>query len=221
MGIDDRDYMHQRRDAMTRWERSLRPRQPRYRWVFPLIFWLAVLFAGYTLAERWLEHREQQRVQRHPARAVVAPPVRAPLVAPPAPLAPPTVPTAPTPRTEQVTKCVAANGTAGYTDGPCPHGSRSTLVSVQPDVNLADGLTPEARAASARNNSALAVAQQQQAERQVVRVGDNTALECGQLNAQIASIDAAARRPLSGYEQDRLSTERRRARDRQFALRCQ
>lgn len=221
MGLDDRDYMHQRRDAVTPWERSLRPRQPAYGWVLPLTVWLAVLVAGYAIAERWLERREQQRVQRQPARAIVAPSARPPVVAPAAPPATPTTQTAPTYRTEQFTKCVSSDGRAGYSDGPCPPGSRATTVNVQPDVNLADGMSPEARAASLRNNSALAIEQQQLAERQVARSAGNSASECGQLNALITSIDAAARQPLSGFEQDRLSAEKRRARDRQFALRCQ
>ena len=57
-------------------------------------------------------------------------------------------------------------------------------------------------------------------ERRVAMNVDSSVWECGQLESLIASLDAAARQPLSGYEQDRLRGERKRARDRQFALRC-
>lgn len=57
-------------------------------------------------------------------------------------------------------------------------------------------------------------------ERRVAMNVDNSVWECGQLESLIASLDAAARQPLSGYQQDRLRGERKRARDRQFALRC-
>lgn len=70
-----------------------------------------------------------------------------------------------------------------------------------------------------RQNSALAAAVIRH-ERRVVLNVDSSVTECGQLNAQIAAIDAATRQPLSGYEQDRLKEQRRRARERQFALRC-
>jgi hypothetical protein len=43
--------------------------------------------------------------------------------------------------------------------------------------------------------------------------------ECAQLDSLIAALEAAARLPQSGSEQGRLRQERKRARDRQFALR--
>jgi hypothetical protein len=70
-----------------------------------------------------------------------------------------------------------------------------------------------------RQNSALAAAVVQY-ERRVALNVDSSVAECSQLNAQIAAIDAATRQPLPGHEQDRLKDQRRRARDRQFALRC-
>lgn len=44
--------------------------------------------------------------------------------------------------------------------------------------------------------------------------------ECALLDFLIAALDAAARLPQPKSEQDRLRQERKRARDRQFALRC-
>ncbi len=44
--------------------------------------------------------------------------------------------------------------------------------------------------------------------------------ECKGLNAQVLVLDAYARQPLSGAEQDRVSREKKDVRDRQFRLRC-
>ena len=70
-----------------------------------------------------------------------------------------------------------------------------------------------------RNNAVIA---QTNLEHEV-RVAKNNAsagTECADLNALIATIDAAARQPQPGFEQDRLRDERKRARDQQFALHC-
>ena len=90
---------------------------------------------------------------------------------------------------------------------------------MKPDANIADGMAQDARQASMRRNSAIAQSVYEH-ERRVAMNVDSFSSECAQLNALIASIDAAARQPLSGFEQDRLKDQRRRARDRQFALRC-
>ena len=57
-------------------------------------------------------------------------------------------------------------------------------------------------------------------ERRVAMNVDSSTSECDQLNALIASIDAAARQPQPPFEQDRLKDQRRHAHDRRFALRC-
>ena len=44
--------------------------------------------------------------------------------------------------------------------------------------------------------------------------------ECKALSAEIASLDSAARQAQSGQSQDWLNERRRKARDRQFQLRC-
>lgn len=83
-----------------------------------------------------------------------------------------------------------------------------------PDVNLlAGGMSRDARQASMRRNSAIAQTVLGH-ERRVAMNVDNSSTECAQLNALIAWIDAAARQPQSGFDQDRLKDQRRRARDR-------
>jgi hypothetical protein len=44
--------------------------------------------------------------------------------------------------------------------------------------------------------------------------------ECKALEAKIANIEALARRPQSGPTQDALANEKKKARDRQFQIRC-
>lgn len=44
--------------------------------------------------------------------------------------------------------------------------------------------------------------------------------ECQALSAHITALDAMSRQPQSGQRQDWISTEKRKARDRQFQLRC-
>ena len=50
--------------------------------------------------------------------------------------------------------------------------------------------------------------------------GSGRQAECANLNAQISQLDALARQPQSGQSQDRITSERRSARDRQFSLHC-
>lgn len=48
-----------------------------------------------------------------------------------------------------------------------------------------------------------------------------TSGECAQLEAYIRALDDAARQPLQAVQQDRIKGQRKGARDRQFARRCQ
>lgn len=48
----------------------------------------------------------------------------------------------------------------------------------------------------------------------------NPGLECKALAAHVTSLDAMARQPQSGQTQDWITGEKRKARDRQFQLRC-
>lgn len=126
---------------------------------------------------------------------------------------------APAQRIQRVAKCTSPAGAVTYSDGPCPSGTKGGEVWVRPDLNLAEGMSQDARQASIRNNSAVAQSVVEH-ERRVAMNVDDTVSECAQLNALIASIDAAARQPLPGWEQDRLKIQRMRARDRQGALHC-
>jgi cytoskeletal protein RodZ len=216
MRTDDHDPMHERREAMTAWERGLRPKRERH-WALWLVLSVLLVFLLYRGAE-WL-------LTQHAAQSQQPPAVQSPVVPPPT-----TGRTAPAPSsadpgtaasdTFEVTKCLTSAGKAAYSDGPCPEGSRATTVRLRRDVNLANGMSVEEREASNRNSAAVAI-QQQQYERQVARNVDNAMTECSALDARIKSIDAAARQPQDMYSQDWLRNERQTTRDRQFRLRCQ
>lgn len=216
MTPDPRDPLQQRREAMTPWERGLRPKAERH-WLLWLAFAVLLVFVAWRGAE-WLLANEHQRAARLPAPA---PAVRLPTVPPPSQAPATRAQAAPPSESYGVTKCLSATGKAEYSDGPCPAGSRATTVWVQPDLNLADGMSPAEREASMRGNSAVA-AQVQQHERRVAQnTGGNVVGECGALDARIEWIDAMARQPQGAPTQDWLSNERKVARDRQFRLRCQ
>ena len=215
MTSDSRDPLQQRREAMTAWERGLRPNTERHR-----LLWLALavllMFFAWRGAE-WLLTHKQQGVAR---LAAPPPAVRLPTV-PPSAHTPDARPRA-APQSESygVTKCLSAAGKAEYSDGPCPAGSRATTVWVQPNVNLADGMSPAERDASMRDNSAVA-AQVRQHERRVAQNTGGDALgECTALGAHIKWIDAMARQPQGAWTQDELTQDRKESRDRQFRLGC-
>ncbi|MDM0077447.1 DUF4124 domain-containing protein [Variovorax sp. J2P1-59] len=208
--------MNESREPLPSWERALRPRKSSNR----VLVWLAAAGAAVMVFVAFQSWQDRDALRNQATRQ------GAPVVSPqphvsesPSPDAPREQDQGPAPRIQQFAKCVSANGTVTYSDRPCPSGSKTGAVSVQPDANLADGMSLEDRAASMRRNSAITHAAVEH-ERRVAMNVDLAVTECAQLDAQIASIDAATRQPLNGYEQDRLRDQRKRARDRQFALRC-
>lgn len=123
-------------------------------------------------------------------------------------------------RSTRITKCTSPIGApTTFSDGPCPPGSRRDELLVRPDINLADGMSTEQRISSIHDSQARAQSTSEH-ERQAAARPSASSRECAQLNAVIASLDATARQPLPGAEQDRIRDQRKRARDRQFALRC-
>ncbi len=216
MPSDPRDPLTQRREALTTWERGLRP-TPERRWVLWVALALLLVSAAWRGAE-WLLVQ-----QRGVQPAIPATAARSPSVPPPADTGVlPSSPAKPSRPSESygVTKCISAAGKAEYSDGPCPAGSRATTVWVQPHVNLADGMSAADRQASTRSNSVVAAQVQQHEQRVAQNTGDMLG-ECAALDAHIKWVDAMARQPQGAPMQDWLSNERKVARDRQFRLRCQ
>ena len=215
MTPDPRDPLQHRREALTAWERGLRPRAER-NW----LLWLALAVLLVVLAWRGAEWLLAQHPQRAARPAAATPAGRLPTV--PLPADAPDVYVRPAPPAESygITKCLSATGQAAYSDGPCPAGSRASTVWVQPDVNLSDGMSPAEREASVRSNSTVA-AQMRQHERRVAQsAGGDVQGACAALDARIKWIDAMARQPQGAPTQDWLANEKKLARDRQFRLRC-
>lgn len=204
------------RAPLTAFDRRLRPAPSSNR---PLV--LAVLVVGLlaalalALSQGWFKADETlRRAPRDPSagRATPATPsVPVPPSASPAP--------SPQPRIERISKCLNSAGAASYSDGPCPAGLRGATVELRPDSNLADGMSPEAREASAQQNREAAAARAAH-ERRVALQVDSAVQNCADIDARIAWLDAAARQPPSAWSQDRLREQRKQLRDLQFRLRC-
>lgn len=230
MGLEDRDYM--RRAAPPRSVRASGPPEPSA----GLTLLMIIVFIGATYgayaAWRWAQ----------------APEVSAPVPVPTAPAdqpAPPSTRTpwsqeqsssppsaraddrgsrasegrlaAPADGTVRITKCVV-DGATTYSDGECPARASSSIVTVDKRQNLADGLPPSAR--SFAQPSAGAQPAVGDTAPSVVDGNVQKKSLCLAYEAEIKAIDARARQPLPGWEQDRLAARRKAARDEQFRLRC-
>jgi len=203
--------LHSSRAPLTAFERRLRPVPSSNRSLL-----LAVGAAALLAVLAWVLWQTWFRDDANAPRPVPNAPAEGRTV-PPAPRLSPSP--APQPRIERVTKCLSNAGAASYSDGPCPAGKRGATVELRPDSNLADGMSPEARAASVQQNREAAQAMAAH-ERRVAQQVDGTVSACADIDARIAWLDAAARQPQSAWTQDDLRARRKQARDRQFALRC-
>lgn len=203
--------LHSTRAPLTAFERRLRPVPSSNRGLL-LAVGVAALLAvlAWVLSQTWF--RDDARAPR--------PVPNAPAEGRTVPAAPRFSPSpAPQPRIERITKCLSNAGAASYSDGPCPAGTRGAMVELRPDSNLAEGMSPEARAASVQQNREAAQAMAAH-ERRVAQQVDGTVSACADIDAQIAWLDAAARQPQSAGAQDRLRDQRKQLRDLQFRSRC-
>ena len=208
-----KDWLAHTAPSLADWEARLQPKRSSN----TLLILLAVMGAALVVFMAVWGFRDMRSIP--PAPSASQP--DAPAWRPEASTAIPRSTTKPIPqeRLERVARCVSASGSVAYTDQPCRQAEREGLVELRPDSNLADGMSVEARQAFNRS-SALAAQQVAAHERRVAMNVTQASSECAELDSQIAALDAAARLPQPGSEQDRLRQERKRARDRQFALRC-
>ena len=115
-----------------------------------------------------------------------------------------------------ITKCVV-NGKTSYSDDTCPEGAVTTAVITKQNHNLVAGLSQTQMAATRPFEEATF------STHNLAQVPDTAAAkaaECKAVDAQIASLDAQARQPLSGQMQDYIKQQRKELRDRQFRLGC-
>ncbi len=216
MSRDEHDDMRHRRPALSDWETALRQPRRRANWIGPVLLSLFVLFALFRAGEWWLTQRiEQDATGALPSAA--SPTARTPLGPKPRQASP--AHSAPQP----ITKCVARGGRASYSDSPCPSGEQASNILVQPNLNLADGMSPQARAAFAQSNREAVVAlrrMEQQQAAATVSASHHRSTECVALDDAVKGWDAMARHPQTGQTQDWIREQRKAARDRRFRLRC-
>ena len=223
-------WSHDARASTSAWERALRPNGSSL-WLLVLLLVAACVFLGLAF---WTAIQDANLQEQEQARAAAE---AAPAISesgsstndtrssswPREPVAASGVPQAPEPRSQQISKCVSRAGAASYSDGPCPAGTFTSVVTVRPDTNVVDGMSREARQASIDRNATEAQ-RPPQYEKQIASNDrydpSPVAAECARLGSAISAIDAAARQPRPASEQDRLKAERMRLRDRHFTLRC-
>ena len=193
-----------------------------------VLVFLFALFVLYKGADWWLAKHAVQQQQQRPASSKPEPVTQVARPSPPAeqpqarPVNPrPTeLPAYPAPQAGSVvvTKCVAKDKT-GYSEGACPPGSIASAVAIDPRVNVIEApriaiTEPAVEApAAAQPSNSVRVSQVDYAHL------DRKA-ECQALNAHIEKLDAWSRQPQTAQLQDWIRDERKKARDKQFGIRC-
>lgn len=206
------------RDAGRKRPFSPPPERPIIGWLGKLVIFACLIYLGFKLAY-WLDHRAKPV----PAHAVVIampaanttaqPTTAAPTLARTPPYPPmPDIPADP----DRVIKCVI-NGKTSYGDSTCAAGAVTSKVVITANQNLMASATvrPVAQATTP-DPASTTIAQSNPGP-------DYAALkaECIWLDARIKYLDDLARQPQSGKMQDWIRDERKKARDRQFRIRCQ
>ena len=219
MGLADRDYMRGRQQH----ERASGPSDPSATstlWI--ILFFVAFTFVSYKAVTWWQ--------QRQVLKAVAAKRVTEQSQPPLPPRAdsrltgnwdPNRVVSPPAPRLDQqdqttyVTKCVIKGGTT-YSQGSCAPNANATTVKINRPQNIADSVPIPFPAPQAPRLVAQAGPEYPPAESpHVVRKR-----QCSAYDEAIKQIDARARQPISGGEQDWLAARRKEQRDAQFRMRC-
>ena len=210
MVLMDRDYMHEKRR-----QRPFCPQPERFNLgTLGMAFvFVVALFFLYQVADWKLNHQAAQRASQPSAESALNSAPR-PMQAPTQP-ADQNTPNA-TAGISKVTKCVV-NGHTSYGDGSCPQGSVSSQITTRANHNLIAAVQPEAL------SQTVPPADQHIVEVQSSSFNDAATKksECQSLNAQIEHWDAKARQPQGAQTQDWIREQRKKARDRQFQIRCQ
>ncbi|MGZ3265959.1 MAG: hypothetical protein ACXWKD_02285 [Caldimonas sp.] len=185
---------------------------------------IAVAVAGSTAAHEWWKSTRQPEppAATQPRQSFELGRARVEtFVARPEPASPPPVEDFPSPGTRAVTKCVV-NGRVSYSgSADCPTGGAT--ISIKPaQSEMEGGFTPyqlqmlrSADARIARDEWAATANMSTQSS----AISSKNA-QCSGLDQAIQSLDARARSPISGHEQDLIRIERTKLTSRQFALRC-
>lgn len=241
MGLQDRDYMHERHRRQSGRELPFRP-PPRRSFLLPLLFWIALAAAGFKFAEHWQSNRAARAAQpplhtqaereppaddpaeaaRPSSEAVAAPPVRNPptiVHAAPAPLE--TAPAAPRTTTTGGTiyHCKDYSGGTFWSQAPCSQ-HRALIDRI---ASVPAGIPFDQQVEIAEQARQSAIARTMQATRTYAPSPDPALASkaaCNNLDVRVEQLDGMARQPQSASMQDWIRSERQKARDAQFRLRC-
>jgi len=120
-----------------------------------------------------------------------------------------------------ISKCLQ-NGQTSYSNDGCPVGAKHQQVVLYDTAGIEDKSKEQLAAIRATNRPAMRAEGLviQQVANQNTTSAVEKKRECELLKKQIESVDARARQPQSASSQDRLRAEKKRLRDRYFALRC-
>jgi hypothetical protein len=243
VSLDERDYMRERNRRSFDRERPFAPPKPQNSTLMMISWWLLIAFSLYKGYGWWHEKQQRERSLRQSAaaqarisetrehetkhRSTTSPPQVATATPPragPTPYRPPSqaaeepapAPAATTGGT--IYLCKAYNGGTFWAQAHCNQ-HKALIDSI---VSVPVGLPFQQQVAIAE--------QKRQAVQQNLHVappqlaGPDPALvkkgECQLLDKRIEELDAMARQPQSGSTQDWIRSDRQKARDRQFALRC-
>lgn len=222
MGLEDRDYMHER-NAEVFEKRNSTQNHPFRSTLWMVLTWTTMLFLLYQ-SFLWLESYKQARNELISSSKIETPEKKAatsqrknvPSTTEGSQQNAPAGSALPVPDTRNtVTKCLL-NGQVTFTDGKCPNGSTTSYVTVSTG-NVVNVLPPTFIPTTPKIQPQV-VMQQPAAETNNVASMKET--ECGFLNHQVDQLDALARQPLSSQSQDSISEQRKKYRSRQFALHC-
>lgn len=242
MGLDDRDYMrdrHRRRAGLETLLKDVdRPFEPpRQRaWLLPVFTWLAVAFVLYKVYGWWFEQRPKrvnhvatmQARADSSARTGVAHSAAAPQSTrePVQPVITP-VPRSVQPALEPsqsrtggtIYLCRDYGGGSFWSSSHCHE--HKALVDRMDSVPEGIPFEQQVQLAEQRRNAiARATAVPQVASVPAADPAGSRKSQCDSLNARVEHLDALARQPHSAQMQDWIRSERHKARDEQFRLRC-
>ncbi len=214
MGLIDRDYMQ---DPDRKNPFSPPPEKPILEWLIKISVFIVLIYLGFKLAT-WLDVNRRAA----PAQTIKAPTPEVKKIAElpsfqqpaqPAVIYPPTQSRS----TEQtvITKCVM-QGKVSYGDGACPVGAAASGVITKNNHNLVAAVKMPLPVQDTTQEPHLPMSAQVNPSLDYAAVK----AACVALEERIKYLDSLARQPQSGQTQDWIRGERKKARDRQFGLRC-
>lgn len=218
MGLAERDYMRDRRTTA----RKIKKDPPT---LYVILVWLCLAFLTWKGADWFLERKRlsaispvvvpQTENQAPPQQAPPKAIERRPTIAPYPPQA-----AQPSISNQQIVKC-SHDGKTSYSNTPCPSGAMATHIQIReaPAPPVTVQTTPP-NPPSVAAPTPVVIAQNPLPQPSPVDSYAMKKAECLALEEDIKQMDSWARQPNSGQTQDFIRERRKKARDRQFEIRC-